>query len=100
MYFIALGLLASLFLLPSKSILNSSQVDRDQTFTLAIKEAFSHKRLYFISFRFFCLRFPNYISRNPYTGYMQERGMGGWSATVILALIGFLIFSELLEWVT
>ena len=43
MYFIALGLLASLFLLPSKNILNSTQADRDQTFVSAIKEAFSHK---------------------------------------------------------
>ena len=43
MYFIALGLLASLFLLPSKTILNSSQADRDQTFSSAIKEAFSHR---------------------------------------------------------
>jgi MFS family permease len=39
MYFIAIGLFASIFLLPSKTIINSSQADRDQTFTSAIKEA-------------------------------------------------------------
>ena len=31
---------------------------------------------------------------------MQERGMGGWSATIILALIGFFNIFGTLEWVT
>ena len=89
MYFIALGLLASLFLLPSKSILNSSQVDRDQTFTLAIKEAFSHKGYILLVLGFFVCGFQITLVGTHIPGYMQERGMGGWSATVILALIGF-----------
>ena len=43
MYFIIFGLITSFFLLPSKTIINSSQADRDQTFISAIKEAFAHK---------------------------------------------------------
>ena len=43
MFFIAFGLIASLFLLPSKNLINSSKADREQSFKSAIKEAFSHK---------------------------------------------------------
>ena len=42
MIFIVVGLIVSLFLFPSKTVINSSQADRDQTFFSAIKEAFSH----------------------------------------------------------
>ena len=43
MIFIGLGLIASLFLLTNKTMIDSTQADRAQTFTSAIKEAFSHK---------------------------------------------------------
>ena len=43
MYFIVFGLLSSLFLLSSKKIINATKADRDQSFSSAIKEAFSHK---------------------------------------------------------
>ena len=84
MYFIALGLLASLFLLPSKNILNSTQADRDQTFVSAIKEAFSHKGYILLVLGFFVCGFQITLVGTHIPGYMQERGMGGWSA-----LIGF-----------
>ncbi len=89
MYFIALGLLASLFLLPSKSNLNSSKVDRDQTFTTAMKEAFTHKGYVLLVLGFFVCGFQITLVGTHIPGYMQERGMDGWSATIILALIGF-----------
>ena len=44
LYFIIFGLIFSLFLLPAKNnSFSSSQADREQSFTDAIKEAFKHK---------------------------------------------------------
>jgi MFS family permease len=96
MYFIAFGLIASLFLLPSKNIINSSQADRDQSFVSAIKEAFTHKGYILLVLGFFVCGFQITLVGTHIPGYMQERGMGGWSATIILALIGlFNIFGTL-----
>ena len=89
MYFIAFGLIASLFLLPSNTVINSSQADRDQTFTSAIKEAFAHKGYVLLVLGFFVCGFQITLVGTHVPGYMQDRGMGGWSATIILALIGF-----------
>ena len=89
MYFIIFGLLASFFLLPSKTIINSSQADRDQTFTSAIKEAFAHKGYVLLVLGFFVCGFQITLVGTHVPGYMQDRGMAGWSATIILALIGF-----------
>ncbi len=89
MIFIVIGLLASLFLFPSKTIINSSQADRDQTFFSAIKEAFSHKGYVLLVLGFFVCGFQITLVGTHIPGYMQDRGMAGWSATIILALIGF-----------
>ena len=89
MYFIIFGLIASFFLLPSKTIINSSQADRDQTFASAIKEAFTHKGYVLLVLGFFVCGFQITLVGTHVPGYMQDRGMGGWSATIILALIGF-----------
>ena len=89
MIFIGFGLIASLFLLPSKSIIDSTQADRDQTFASAIKEAFKHKGYVLLVLGFFVCGFQITLVGTHIPGYMQERGMGGWSATIILALIGF-----------
>ena len=89
MYFIVFGLIASFFLLPSRTIINSSQADRDQTFTSAIKEAFAHKGYILLVLGFFVCGFQITLVGTHVPGYMQDRGMGGWSATIILALIGF-----------
>ena len=89
MYFIVFGLITSFFLLPSKTIINSSQADRDQTFTSAIKEAFAHKGYILLVLGFFVCGFQITLVGTHVPGYMQDRGMGGWSATIILALIGF-----------
>ena len=96
MYFIVFGLIASFFLLPSRTIINSSQADRDQTFTSAIKEAFAHKGYILLVLGFFVCGFQITLVGTHVPGYMQDRGMGGWSATIILALIGlFNIFGTL-----
>ena len=89
MYFIIFGLIASFFLLPSKSVINSSQADRDQTFISAIKEAFAHKGYVLLVLGFFVCGFQITLVGTHVPGYMQDRGMAGWSATIILALIGF-----------
>ena len=89
MYFIIFGLIASFFLLPSKTIINSSQADRDQTFISAIKEAFAHKGYVLRVLGFFVCGFQITLVGTHVPGYMQDRGMAGWSATIILALIGF-----------
>ncbi len=89
MFFIGFGLIASLFLLPAKSMIESSQADRDQTFISAIKEASAHKGYLLLVLGFFVCGFQITLVGTHIPGYMQERGMGGWSATIILALIGF-----------
>ena len=89
MIFIVFGLIVSLFLFPAKTVINSSQVDRDQTFWSAMKEAFSHKGYVLLVLGFFVCGFQITLVGTHIPGYMQARGMDGWSATIILALIGF-----------
>ncbi len=96
MYFIFFGLIASLFLIPTKTIINSSKADRDQSFSEAIKEAFGHRGYILLVLGFFVCGFQITLVGTHIPGYMQERGMDGWSATIILALIGlFNIFGTL-----
>ena len=87
--FIIFGLIASLFLFPAKTMINSSQADREQTFLSAMKEAFSHKGYVLLVLGFFVCCFQITLVGTHIPGYMQDRGMAGWSATIILALIGF-----------
>ena len=89
MIFIFIGLIVSLFLFPAKSVISSSQADRDQTFLSALKEAFSHKGYVLLVLGFFVCGFQITLVGTHIPGYMQDRGMAGWSATIILALIGF-----------
>ena len=89
MFFIAFGLIVSIFLFPAKTLINSSQADRDQTFASAIREAFSHKGYVLLVLGFFVCGFQITLVGTHVPGYMQDRGMGGWTATIILALIGF-----------
>ncbi len=89
MIFIFFGLIVSLFLFPAKSVISSSQADRDQTFLSALKEAFSHKGYVLLVLGFFVCGFQITLVGTHIPGYMQDRGMAGWSATIILALIGF-----------
>ena len=77
MFFIFIGLIASLFLLPSKELINSSQADREQSFLAAIKEAFSHKGYVLLVLGFFVCGFQITLVGTHVPGYMQDRGMGG-----------------------
>ena len=88
MYFILFGLIASFFLLPSKTNFNTSQADKNQAFLPALKEAFKHKGYILLVAGFFVCGFQITLVGTHIPGYMQDRGLGGWSATIILALIG------------
>ena len=88
MYFILFGLIASIFLLPSKENLKISQADKNQAFVSALKEAFNHKGYILLVAGFFVCGFQITLVGTHIPGYMQDRGLGGWSATIILALIG------------
>ena len=90
LFFILFGLIASIFLLPVKkpSIVNSTSIKK-QSFTEAIKEAFSHKGYVLLVSGFFVCGFQITLVATHIPGYMQEKGLGEWSAAIILALIGF-----------
>ena len=89
MYCILFGLIASIFLLPKKSVQNDPNlIIKGQNFSSAIKEAFSHKGYILLVAGFFVCGFQITLVATHIPGYMQDRGLGGWSATIILALIG------------
>jgi MFS family permease len=88
MYFILFGLVASIFLLPSKGNFETTQADKNQAFVPALKEAFNHKGYILLVAGFFVCGFQITLVGTHIPGYMQDRGLGGWSATIILALIG------------
>jgi MFS family permease len=89
LYFILFGSIVSLFIFAPKKLIDQNQsVVKDQTFFEALKEAFSHKGYLLLNAGFFVCGFQITLIATHIPGYMQERGMGGWSATIILALIG------------
>jgi len=89
LFFILFGLVASIFLFPVKKavIINSTSIKK-QSFTEAIKEAFSHKGYVLLVSGFFVCGFQITLVATHIPGYMQEKGLGEWSAAIILALIG------------
>ncbi len=88
MFFVLIGAIASLFLFPSKKILPNTENIKDQTFLESMKEAFSHKGYKLLLSGFFVCGFQITLVGTHIPGYMQDRGMDGWPATIILALIG------------
>ncbi len=87
MYFILFGLIASVFLLPKKDETLKTDVKK-QNFTEAMKEAFSHKGYILLLAGFFVCGFQITLVATHVPGYLQDRGLGGWTATILLALIG------------
>ena len=87
MYFILFGLVTSLFILPKNEI-TTLKTEKDQNFTDAMKEAFSHKGYILLLAGFFVCGFQITLVGTHVPGYMQDRGLGGWTATIILSLIG------------
>ncbi|MFL2887926.1 MAG: MFS transporter [Pelagibacterales bacterium MED-G40] len=90
LFFILFGLIASIFLFPvKKSVILESTSIKKQSFIEAIKEAFSHKGYVLLVSGFFVCGFQITLVATHIPGYMQEKGLGEWSAAIILALIGF-----------
>ena len=87
MYFILFGLITSLFILPKKEAL-ILKTEKSQKFLEAMKEAFSHKGYVLLVAGFFVCGFQITLVGTHVPGYMQDRGLGGWTATIILSLIG------------
>ena len=87
MYFILFGLIASLFILPKKEA-PILKTEKSQNFLEAMKEAFSHKGYVLLVAGFFVCGFQITLVGTHVPGYMQDRGLGGWTATIILSLIG------------
>ena len=88
MYFILFGLVSSIFLLPRNEDSQGFKVDKNQVFSEALREAFSHKGYLLLNAGFFVCGFQITMVATHIPGYMQDKGLGGWSATIILALIG------------
>ncbi len=88
MYFILFGLISSVFLLPKKQELILENEEKKQNFAEAMKEAFSHKGYNLLVLGFFVCGFQITLVGTHIPGYMQDRGLGGWTATIILSLIG------------
>ncbi len=87
MYFILFGLITSLFILPKKEVI-ILKTEKNQNFLEAMKEAFSHKGYVLLVAGFFVCGFQITLVGTHVPGYMQDRGLGGWTATIILSLIG------------
>ena len=88
MYFIFFGLVASIFLFPKKKEEISKTETKNQSFSEAMAEAFSHKGYILLLAGFFVCGFQITLVGTHVPGYMQDRGLGGWTATIILSLIG------------
>ena len=88
MYFILFGLVASIFILPRRENSQAFKVDKKQTLIAALREAFSHKGYLLLNAGFFVCGFQITMVATHIPGYMQDKGLDGWSATIILALIG------------
>ncbi len=89
LYFILFGSAVSLFIFAPKILSQqTNETVKEQTFFEAFKEAFTHKGYLLLNAGFFVCGFQITLIATHIPGYMQERGMGGWSATIILALIG------------
>ena len=89
LYFILIGSVVSIFIFAPKKISEESkEMIKEQSFYDALKEAFSHKGYILLNAGFFVCGFQITLIATHIPGYMQEREMGGWSATIILALIG------------
>ena len=88
LYFILFGSIAALFIFPKDNVVSKNDNSNSQPFFDALKEAFTHRGYLLLVSGFFVCGFQITLVATHIPGYMQDRGLGGWSATIILALIG------------
>jgi len=98
-YFIVFGMIAGIFLFPvkkTKEISGKEIIQKKQTISEALKEAFGHKGFILLTFGFFVCGFNITLVSAHIPGYIQERGFEAWTAFAILSLIGlFNVFGTL-----
>jgi len=88
LYLILFGAIASFFIISKKQEINHALKSNNQNVKEALTQAFSHRGYILLVLGFFVCGFQITLVGTHVPGYMQERGLGGWSATIILALIG------------
>ncbi len=87
-FFIFFGAVASLFIFRKNEIESEITEVKEQSFLDSMKEAFFHRGYILLLGGFFVCGFQITLVGTHIPGYMQDRGMDGWPATIILALIG------------
>ena len=89
-YFLIFASICSRFLFKKEYVdTTNNSLTRDQTASKALMEAFNHKGYMLLVAGFFVCGFQITLVATHIPGYIQEKGLPGWTAATILALIGF-----------
>ena len=97
MIFLIIGFLIAFFV---KSPLSSQQIEKpnDQSTLEALKEAMNNKSYVLLTAGFFVCGFHITLVGTHVPTYVIDRGLDGWTAAMILSLVGFFnIFGSLLS---
>ena len=97
MIFLIIGFLISFFV-KSPSATNSIEKPNDQSTIEALREAFQNKSFLLLTAGFFVCGFHITLVGTHVPTYVIDRGLEGWTAAMILSLVGFFnIFGSLLS---
>ena len=87
-FLLILGLITSFFLITPMDTA-SNNYENKQTATEALKEAFKNKSFIYLTLGFFVCGWHIALVATYIPTYISDKGLPGWCATAILALIGF-----------
>ena len=97
MIFLIIGFVIAFFV-RSPSLIESIEKPNDQTATEALREAFNNKSYLLLLSGFFVCGFHITLVGTHVPTYVIDRGLEGWTAAMILSLVGFFnIFGSLLS---
>ena len=97
MIFLIIGFVIAYFV-RSPSLIESIEKPNDQTATEALREAFKNKSYLLLLSGFFVCGFHITLVGTHVPTYVIDRGLEGWTAAMILSLVGFFnIFGSLLS---
>ena len=97
MIFLIIGFVIAYFV-RSPSLTESIEKPNDQTATEALREAFNNKSYLLLLSGFFVCGFHITLVGTHIPTYVIDRGLEGWTAAMILSLVGFFnIFGSLLS---
>ena len=97
MIFLIIGFVIAYFV-RSPSLTESIEKPNDQTATEALREAFNNKSYLLLLSGFFVCGFHITLVGTHVPTYVIDRGLEGWTAAMILSLVGFFnIFGSLLS---